>query len=67
MGKNNMAVGRQYVKRQAVMLLEFAKLTQDPKLAATLIERAANLKSELDQTTPPADMSPHAPDVEPSP
>jgi hypothetical protein len=62
-----MAVGRHYVKRQALMLLEFAKLTHDPKLAATLIERAADLKSKLDQTAPPPDMSPHAPDVESSP
>ena len=62
-----MAVGRQYVKRQAAMLLEFAKLTHNPKLAATLIERAADLKSQLDQTTPPPDMSPHPPDVESSP
>jgi len=61
----NMAVGRQYVKRQAAMLLEFAKLTHDPNLAAKLIERAADLKSELDQTPPPPDRSPRAPDVEP--
>jgi len=46
------------------MLLEFARLTHNPKLAAVLIERAADLKSELDRTIPSPDASPRAPDVE---
>jgi len=59
-------VGRSYLTRQAATLLKFAKSTNNPDLAAVLIERAADLKSQLDETMPPADQSPLAPDVEPA-
>jgi hypothetical protein len=58
-------VGRSYFTRQATTLLKFAKSTSNPDLAAVLIEKAADLKSQVDETMPP-DPSPLAPDVEPT-
>jgi hypothetical protein len=46
------------------MLLRFAKSTSNPELAATLIERAADLKAQIDEDQRP-DPTPLAPDVEP--
>jgi hypothetical protein len=57
-------VRRSYFTRQATTLLKFAKSTKNPELAAVLIEKAADLKSQVDETMPP-DPSPLAPDVEP--
>ena len=51
--------------RQATTLLKFAKSTTNPGLAAALIEKAADLKSQVDETMPPPDPGPQAPDVEP--
>ena len=59
-------LGRLYFARQATTLLKFAKSTSNPELAATLIERAANLKARIDAVETPIP-SPHAPDVEPEP
>jgi hypothetical protein len=50
--------------RQATTLLKFAKSTTNPGLAAALIEKAADLKSQVDETMPPPDPGPQAPDVE---
>jgi hypothetical protein len=57
--------GRPYLRRQAKTLLEFAKSTKDPQLAALLIEKAADLTAKVDETIPASDMTPRAPDVEP--
>jgi hypothetical protein len=57
-------VGRSYFTRQATTLLKFARSTNNPDLAAFLIEKAADLKSQVDAATPPPDQSPRAPDVE---
>jgi hypothetical protein len=43
------------------MLLKFAKATTDPNIAAALVEKAADLKSQVDSAP---DRSPRAPDVE---
>jgi hypothetical protein len=59
-------VGRSYFTRQATTLLKFAKSTNNPELAAVLIERAADLKSQLDERMLAPDQSPLAPDVEPA-
>jgi len=56
-------VGRQYLTHQAMTLLKFAKSTNDPKVAAALIEKAADLKSQVDELTL-RDPTPLAPDVE---
>jgi hypothetical protein len=58
-------ISRRYLTRQASALIKFAKSTNNPKLAAVLVHRAADLKAQVDETTPPFDRSPHAPDVEP--
>ncbi len=59
-------IGRQYFARQATTLLKFANSTTNAKLAAVLIEKAANLKSLVDETKPRQDQSPRAPDVQTS-
>jgi hypothetical protein len=56
-------VGRQYLTRQATTLLKFAKTVTDPNIAAGLVEKAADLKSQVDEPGRP-DKSPRAPDVE---
>jgi hypothetical protein len=60
-------IGRQYLARQATALLKFAHETNNPRLAAVLVEKAAHLKSRVDETVPSHDISPKAPDVEPLP
>ena len=57
-------IGRQYYVRQAATLVEFARSTNDPKLAAALIERASNLLSQIDESDTKPDPSLQAPDVE---
>jgi hypothetical protein len=56
-------LGRPYFTRQAATLLRFAKLTSNPALAASLVERAADLKAQVDSDLRP-DASAVAPDVE---
>jgi hypothetical protein len=58
-------IGRYYFTRQAATLLKFAQTTTSPQLAAVLIEKAAHLKSQVDEPRTTADLSPLAPDVEP--
>jgi len=50
--------------RQARTLLQFAKSTSNPELAAALMERAANFKAQIDADKRP-NPSLRAPDVEP--
>lgn len=59
-------IGRQYLARQAKAMLQFARATKNPQLAAVLVAKAAHLKSQVDETKPQQDISPRAPDVEPS-
>ena len=56
-------VGREYLTRQATTLLKFAKTVTDPNVAAGLVEKAAELRSQADEPNRP-DKSPRAPDVE---
>jgi hypothetical protein len=58
-------VDRNYFTRQVKTLLNFAHSTSNPKLAAVLVEKAAALKTQLDEASPPRDLSPRAPDVAP--
>lgn len=60
----DIVIGRQYLVRQAATLLEFARSTANPELSAVLIEKAADLKSRVDETGA-VDCSPIAPDVVP--
>jgi hypothetical protein len=57
-------IGRQYYTRQVTTLLKFAKSTNNPDLAAVLVEKAADLKAKVDESSAP-DPNPMPPDVEP--
>ena len=58
-------IGKHYFTRQAAILLKFAKATKDPKVSAGLIDKAADLKMQVDEPRAQPDPSPQAPDVEP--
>jgi hypothetical protein len=64
-GDQSRVIDRGYFARQATWFLKFAKSIKKPELAAVLVEKAADLHSQTDETIPPADKSPQAPDVEP--
>lgn len=58
-------LGRLYFTRQAASLLKFAKTTSNPELAAVLVQKAADMRSQVESPQRPAeDKSPVAPDVE---
>jgi hypothetical protein len=59
-------IGREYFERQAAILFKFAKATTDPKISAALLDKAADLKLQVDENGAP-DLTPLAPDVEPPP
>jgi hypothetical protein len=44
-----MVIGREYFVRQAAILFKFAKATRDPKVSAALMEKAADLKLQVDE------------------
>ena len=56
-------VEKQHLVRQALTHLKFGKSTSDPNVAAGLFENAADLRSQMDQWTMPADLNPRSPDV----
>ena len=58
-------IGREYFVRQAELLLNFAKATKDPNVAAGLIEKAADLKLQVDEPGARPGPSPLAPDAQP--
>jgi len=54
-----------YFTRQAASLLKFAKATSNPELAAVLVQKAADMRSQVESPKRSAeDKSPVAPDVE---
>jgi hypothetical protein len=53
--------------RQAATLVKFAKVTKDPTISAALLEKAADLKSQVDEQGARQDLSSLAPNVEPPP
>ncbi|EHR03614.1 hypothetical protein Bra471DRAFT_04398 [Bradyrhizobium sp. WSM471] len=57
-------LGKNYLTRQASLLLEFARTTSDSDLSAKLVSKAADLKSQADPL-PDKDQGPKAPDVTP--
>ena len=58
-------IGKQYFVRQAAILFGIAKATKDPEMSAALMDKAADIKSKVDELGPSRDLSPLAPDVEP--
>jgi hypothetical protein len=59
-------IGRDYFARQAETLLKLAEVTTDPQVAASLIERAANLKAIVEElgAAPDPGPGPQEPEVE---
>ncbi|MGA7804338.1 hypothetical protein [Bradyrhizobium sp.] len=57
-------ISRRYLRRQASTLITFARATSNRELAAVLIEKAADMKSKVEQTEAASDASLRAPDVE---
>jgi hypothetical protein len=57
-------IGKEYFVRQATILFGLAKATKDPNISAALLEKAADLKLQVDERP---DQSPLAPDIEPPP
>lgn len=49
------------------MLFGIAKATKDLKMSAALMDKAADLKSKVDEQGAPLDLAPPAPDIEPPP
>jgi hypothetical protein len=60
-------IGKEYFVRQATILFKFAKVTKDPKISAALLDKAADLKQQVDEPGAQRDLSPLAPDIEPPP
>jgi hypothetical protein len=61
----NIVLSRDYFVSQVTSLLKFAKETTNPQLAAVLIEKAADLKSQVDESSTTPVPSPQTPDVQP--
>jgi hypothetical protein len=45
-------IGRNYFAQQVALLLKFADATTDPNVAASLIDKAADLKERLEDVPP---------------
>jgi hypothetical protein len=58
-------IGKEYFVRQAAILFGMAKATTDPKISAALLDKAADLKLQVDEPGAPPDSKPLAPDIEP--
>ena len=58
-------LSRHYFVSQVALLLKFAKETTNPQLAAVLIEKAADLKSQVDESSTTPAATARAPDVRP--
>jgi hypothetical protein len=61
----NIVLSREYFVRQAAALLKFAKETTNPQLSAVLVENAADLKSQFDESGTAPDLGPQTPDAQP--
>ena len=59
-------IDRNYLARHAMTLLKIAQSTADRDVAAALINRAADLKSRIDDYAVP-DLTPVAPDIKSPP
>jgi len=51
--------------RQAATALEFAQSTNDPERAAALLDKAADLLAQIDESSARLDASLKAPDIQP--
>jgi hypothetical protein len=62
--RGNAVIGKEYFVRQATLLLNLAKTTKDPTISAALIDKAADLKLQVDEISE-QHLTPLAPDAEP--
>jgi hypothetical protein len=60
-------IGKEYFVRQAAILFGLAKATKDPKVSAALLDKAADLKQQVDEPGAQRDLSPLASDIESPP
>jgi len=58
-------IGKQYFVRQAAIMFGLAKATTDPKISAALLDKAADLKLQVDELGALPDSMPLAPSIEP--
>jgi len=58
-------IGKDYFSRQAATLLKLAGVTRDPKAAAGLTTKAAELQARVDETPIVPDASPAPPSIQP--
>ena len=58
-------IGKEYFVRQAAILFGLAKATTDPKISAALLDKAADLKLQVDEPGALLESKPLAPDSEP--
>jgi hypothetical protein len=59
-------LGRDYFTHHAETLLKLAKSAADPEVAASLMEKAADVQALVDELGAALDPNPHTPDVESS-
>jgi hypothetical protein len=59
-------IGKDYFSRQATTLLKLAGITSDPRLAAGLTTKAAELQARFDETPLAPEVSPLAPGIQPN-
>ena len=57
-------IGKDYFSRQAQILLRLARVTSDPKMAAGLTTKAAELQSKYDDAPLVPDDAPLTPDIQ---
>src|ERR1700722_15827619 len=57
-------IAKVYFARQAAIMFGIAKATKDPKMSAALMDKAADVKSRVDELGAPLDLTPIAPDIE---
>ena len=57
-------IAKEYFVRQATILFGLAKATKDPRISAALLEKAADLKLQVDEPGAP-NLTPLVPDIEP--
>jgi hypothetical protein len=56
-------IGRDYFVQQAETLLNLAEAASDPRVAASLIERAADLKAIVDELGAAPELGPQVPEA----
>ena len=60
-------IEKEYFVRQAAIMFGLAKATTDPKISAALLDKAADLKQQVDEPGAQPDPGPLATDIEPPP